>query len=315
MGGGHGVRHRGLLVLFLVAVFVAVQAVQPPPDRPILRPTQRLPWVAFTADLKITHPKRPDQYGRFAQDEHGCRRMETVLYDGTAMVSLTNYEHQKFYQLMRGVWTVQPMRIGPIGAPAPPSRARAKKLDPIEGFDAWLSSTPVKSPRGDYIMESTIIPALNDFEAVRTSPSGETTTAFHIKVGAVDHREFEPPPGAVASERPGYGGFMSFAAVVVHAAFEGAAPVELTTMEEDPAVLRTPGGDTLSIVTTVTDSTEAVVRVRVMKNAKKVRTGLVEGDTVDEIIVKLGDTGRTSKLVENFSVTVIRVGGRTRTVR
>lgn len=158
----------------LLTIVIALQASQAVPAGAVhQRSAPPTAWVAFAADLKITHPDRPDHYGRYVQDEHGCSRRETVHPDGSLMVAINNFDTQKFYQLIRGTWTVRSMRVGPFERRPPPARRRTRKADPIEGFEAWITTINVRSPRGDYVREATIIPALNDFEAIGTRPNGE----------------------------------------------------------------------------------------------------------------------------------------------
>ena len=101
---------------------------------------------------------------------------------------------------------------------------------------------------------------------------------------------------------------MSFQAMDVVVQFGEAAPVTITATEETPSTLRTPGEDTLALVTTVVDAEKDIVRVRVMKNANRVRPGVVQGEVLDEVTVGLGQSVKTTKLVENFTITITRVG-------
>src|SRR5688572_10497981 len=157
-------------MLTLIAIVFALQAGQDVPLPPGHQASPAAAYAAFAADLKITYPNRPDHYGRHLQDEHGCTRRETAHPDGSLIISINNFETEKHYTLMLGVWSVRPMRIGPYGRRPPPPRRRVRKSDAIEGFEAWITSINVRSPRGDYVREATIIPALNDFEAVHTNP-------------------------------------------------------------------------------------------------------------------------------------------------
>ena len=295
----------------LVAVMI-VQVVGAGPQGPqgTLRVMGPKTFVPFSVELKITHPTRPQAFGRHLQDEHGCMRRETVHPDGSLMVTINNYEDAKTYSLMRGNWVAQDIRLIP-GLPRQPSSSRfvTKQVQSIESYDAYLSVIQVKSPRGDYMQESTVIPALNFFAAVQTLPNGDTITAQNIRLGAPDHAEFLPPPGAAIAERPGVRAGQ-FSAVVVAVTFENRGPVELTTTEERPMDLRTPMAETIQIVTTVVDDAKNLVRVRIMKNAAPAGIGNVKGDLLDEVLVHLGGTVRTTKLPENFSVTITRIRDR-----
>ena len=291
-------------MLTFLAIVMTLQAAQ---GVPVPAPPPATGWVPFVADLKITQAGRPDHFGRHLQDEHGCTRQETVNIDASAIISIQNYETQKFYQLLRGTWTVQPMRIGPIARRPPAPRARVKKADPIEGFEAWLTSIQVRSARGDYRREATVIPALNEFEALHTSPNGQTVTAFNIRRIAPDPGEFLPPPSVVLVERQEPGGYITFSAVVVRTQFEGREPLDLVTTEETPADLRTPTDDKLAIVTTIVDDAKNLVRVRVMRNAVRRGLGRVEGDVLEEVQAALGETVKTTRLPENFAISIRRI--------
>lgn len=266
----------------------------------------------FSAELRITHPTRPLAFGRQLQDEHGCMRRETVHPDGSLMITITNFETEKTYRLMRGSWTEQSMRLIP-GLPRRPRTATVERqLNPIEGFEAYLSVMPMKSPRGDYTQESIVIPALNFFVAHQVSQNGETITAQNIRLGAPDHAEFLPPPGAATGKLPGVGGSIQLSAVVIVVTFAGKPPLELTTTEERPVNVTTPVEDTVQLVTTVVDDAKNLVRVRIMKNAvaKGPGPGNVHGDVLDDVQLTLGGTVQTTKLPENFTVTVTRIRDR-----
>jgi hypothetical protein len=289
-----------LLLLLLQAPPAQVgQRIQAPPA-----------FVAFAAELKITNPKRPDAYGRHLQDEHGCTRRETVYPDGAPMITITNFETGKMYRLGRGGWTVQPMRLGPM-----PRRPRTmpviRKVAPIEGFDVWTSTIGVRnSPTGETSRDLLVIPALNFFEPVLRQPNGDTITAHDIRVGAIDHAEFLPPPTVAPTPVDEPGGFLSFQAVAVRITFSEQAAANLDTVEETPVPVRTPGSEHLQIVTTVVDAAKGRVRIRIMTNAKRPRPGVVTGDLLDELELALGQTGQTTKLPQNFSVAVTRIGMR-----
>jgi hypothetical protein len=294
-------------MVMLLAVLIAQMA--PGGIQQSMRVPSPPAFVAFTAELRITHPTRPAALGRYVQDEHGCTRRETVNTDGSLIVTINNFEAARTYSLMRGSWTSQEIRL----IPGLPRRPRTMRVDrpatPVEGFDTYLSSVTVKSSRGDYIREATVAPALNFFEVVQTLPNGDTISAQNIRLGAPDHAEFLPPPGAAIGERPGVRAGQ-FSAVVVAVTFENRGPVELTTTEERPMDLRTPMADTIQIVTTVVDDAKNLVRVRIMKNAASAGIGNVKGDLLDDVLVQLGGTVRTTKLPENFSVTITRIRDR-----
>ena len=284
---------------------------------PTAQPGQRIQapttFVAFSADLKITNPKRPEAFGRHLQDEHGCVRRETVFPDGSPTIVITNHETKKTYRLGTSGWTVQPMRI--IEGPAPfAHRPRTmpviKKVDSIEGFEVWTSSIKVtNSQTGQTSRDMLVIPALNFFEPIQKLGT-DTITAHNIRVGPVDHAEFLPPPSVSPAELQEPGGYLQFQAVELQVLIPDQPAVNLVTTEERLMALQMPGFEDLQIVTTVVDNEKGLVRVRVMTNAKRVRVGVMSGDVLDEVEVSLGSTIRTTKLPQNLTIRVTRIGMR-----
>ena len=267
-------------------------------------------WVSFSAELKITHPSRPTAFGRHVQDEHGCTRRETVNPDGTAMITITNYQTARTYTFGQGAWVSQEIRLIPGLAHRPPDSRVDELVKKIDGFDTYLSSIRITSPKGDSIGQRLVIPALNFFVPEQTRPDGETITAQNLRLGPIDHAEFLPPSGAHVEERPGMRAGQ-FSAVVVWIVFPDRPTIELTTTEERPMAVRTPLGETLQIVTTVVDHAKNVVRVRILKNAKASGPlGNVKGDELGEVHVALGGTVETTTLPENFAVSVRRIRDR-----
>ena len=223
------------------------------------------------------------------------------------MVNILNFETEKMYRLMRGSWTSHPMRLVPSIPRRPMTRALHRRADPVEGFETYVSVVNVKSPRGDYTREAIVAPALNYFEVVQHAGNGETIRAHNIRLGAPDHGEFLPPPGAVVAERPEEGGAMTFQGVDIRIRFSDAPVINLTTVEEQIADVRTPLGERLQVVTRVVDGSERL-RVRVYRNAVRKGPARVEGELLDEIELPFTGSISTTKLVENFVVTVSRVG-------
>jgi hypothetical protein len=263
-------------------------------------------WVAFAADVHIQFAKGTEAWGREVQDEHGCVRHDMVHPDGSAIITILNFQPERMYQLMHGAWKTQPMKMGP--QPHPPTRLRVtRRTDPVDGFDAYISEIPSHSPKGDSIDIVTVVPALNYFRAAYVTLTGERRTATNIHVGPQSHDQFLPPPGAIVTEQPGYGGFMSFAAVVLRLSFVGQPPLEATTIEETAFAITTPAGIPLTLVTGVTDPATHAVRVRVLANAAG-SPGNVRGDQLDEVSVPLGGTAQTTRLGETLTITVTRVG-------
>ena len=290
---------RALVAIGVVAAGTLLRGQSAP------RPEAPSEWVAFSADVRINIPNRPEAWGRYVQDEHGCVRQEMVHPDGSALITITNYQTERFYRLYHGAWTSQPMHIGTISR-RPHQLPVARKTDPIEGFDAYISIVNARSPRGEYKDEATVIPALNYFRAISTTPTGERRAAANIRLGAQTHEQFLPPPGAVVAEEPGFGGFMSFSAVDLRITFAGAPPIEARTTEETAYALKTPSGIALTLVASLIDRDKRLVRIRVLQNATG-RPGDVRGELLDEVQVAVGATGQTTKLGEPFSVTVVRM--------
>jgi hypothetical protein len=294
------------LMVGLVSPGLSILAQDPP------RPAAPRSWVAFSADVRIEMPKRPEAWGRYVQDEHGCVRQEMVHPDGSALITITNFETERMYRLQRGSWTSQPMRMGPMPR-MPRQLPVTRKLEPVEGFDAYLHESTVRpapgttSPRGEYKRVSTVIPALNYFDAVLDLPSGERRTAVNIRLSPQSHEQFLPPPGAAVAEEAGFGGFMSFSAVVLHVAFAGQPPFEAVTTDETAYAVKTPSGIPLTLLTAITDKEKNIVRIRVLQNASG-RAGNVKGDLLDEIHVPLRGTGQATRIGEGLSITVTRVG-------
>jgi hypothetical protein len=291
-------------LLALIAVFLTSVAQLPRPDRSA--PAGPQEWVAFAADLRISIRNRPETWGRYVQDEHGCVRQDVVHPDGSALVTITNYQTERFYRLYHAAWTSQPMRLGTMPR-RPMQRTVGRKTDPIEGFDAYLAEVNSRTPRGDFKEEVTLIPALNYFQPILNTPSGERRTAVNIRIGPQPHEQFLPPPGAVVTEEPGFGGYMSLSAVVLRLAFTGQTPVEVVTTEETAFPLKTPSGLALTLVTSVIDSEKNLVRIRVLNNATG-SPGNVRGELLEEVSLALGASGQTTKIGETLSITVTRVG-------
>lgn len=293
-------------------IFLALVLAQPPAAMPKPAVAPPATWVPFVAELKITDPKQQVRYGRHLQDEHGCSRRDTFNPDGTPKVEISNFENGKSYAFGVDGWISRPMRLPPtVTVHTPPRLHVSEKMGEIEGFETWLAPARVTgSPSGLTPRERIVIPALNFFPAVTVLPSGETRTPRRIRLVAPDPAEFLPPPSASIAEVAGYGGYQRFNAVVLRVVFPDRPATELTTTEEIPLELRTPSGEALQVVTTVADDPNNQVRVRILRNAKRAGLGKYSGDVLDEVTVTLGQVGRTTALVENFTVTVTRIGAR-----
>ena len=299
--------HLGGQVLFTL---LFAQAAAAPPSGGQIRVAGPSTWVPFSAELKIEHPSRPTAFGRFLQDEHGCTRRETVHPDGSLMVTILNFETERMYRLMRGSWTSQPMRLVASLPRRPSTRPLHRKSDPLEGLDTYVSVVNVRTPTGDYTREAVVAPALNYFEVVQQlRPGGETIRAQNIKLAPPAAAEFLPPAGAVVAERPEEGGALTFQAVDIRIVFPQTPPVTLGTTEERLVELKTPLGEKLQLVTRVIDGTERL-RVRVYKNAVRKGAVGVDGELLEEVELPFTGSAATTRLVENFEVTVARVGMR-----
>jgi hypothetical protein len=287
----------------LLAAAVAVSGLahaQKPAD-----PAGPREWVAFAADIHITFANGREAWGRRVQDEHGCTRDEMVHPDGSALITLLNFQTERTYRLYHGSWTSQPMKMGTMTR-TPIQMRVSRKTDSIEGFGAWIREANVRSPKGDYTEVVTVIPALNFFQAAYVTPNGEHRSAVNIKVGPQEHDQFVPPPGALVTEQPGFGGFMSFSAVALRLTFAGQAPVDVVTTEETAYTVKTPSGIPLTLVTSVTDPVKHFVRIRVLANATG-SPGNVRGDLLDEVTVAPGESGQTTRLGETLTIAVTRV--------
>jgi hypothetical protein len=295
-------------MVYVLLAMVLQAPPQPPVDRS-LRVASPATWIAFSADVKVVIPGQPERWGRHVQDEHGCRRQEVFHPDGSSMITLLNFQTQRMYRLFRGAWTSQPMKIGPVDNRRPYSLSVTRKAPSIEGFDAYVHESNVRGPRGNFTRTAVVIPALNFFEAVTTTFSGETRTAVNIRVEPQLHDQFLPPRDAAVAEQPGYGGFMEFAAVVLQIAFPGQPATQITTTEENAFALKTPAGMSITLVTSVTDFEKNIVRVRLLSNATG-SPGNVKGDLIDEVTVALGNTAATTRLGETLTISVTRIGTR-----
>ena len=284
-----------MLSQLLVLLLLLPQNAQPSPlDVP--RPKT---WVAFSADTQHGPPER-EARGRFAQDEHGCQRVEFHYPDGTSTISILNLPEQKHYTHRDGFWKWQRIRLLDHLPSAPV--ALGQKLETLEGHAAYQRVHTINSADGRYDVDDVIIPALNDFVARRVSRQ-DNKIAHNIKLGAQDHKEFSPADGAYLIADEGRSQWISYARLTLRIAFPGAAPVDLQTREEQSDRIQTPNGSVLRLSTRRVDDQPDRIRVRV--------------DTVDlrsipleELVFGLAETGTTRTLAENFSITVLSVGGK-----
>ena len=224
--------------------------------------------------------------------------------------ALLTDDPEMMYSLMRVLWSSQPMRLIAAIPRRPRTMPLDRKSDPIDGIDTYVSIVNVKGPNGPYTRETIVAPALNYFEVVQQlRQGGETIRAQNIKFASPDHAEFLPPAGAAIAQLAEEGGSMTFQAVDIRIHFANAPVLNLTTTEEQIAELKSPLGERLQVVTRVIDGSDRL-RVRVYKNAVRKGPARVEGDLLDEIEIQFGGSTTTTKLVENFVVTLARVGMR-----
>ena len=99
-------------------------------------------------------------------------------------------------------------------------------------------------------------------------------------------------------------------AVELEVAINEGPPANMVAAEESLMPVRAPGFEHLQMVTTVVDNEKGLVRVRVMANAKRAGVGKVSGDILDEVDVLLGSTVQTTKLPQNLTIRVLRIGMR-----
>jgi hypothetical protein len=269
-------------------------------------------WVPFSAQLKVVHPDGSELPGRFFRDEHGCERQETPTGPRRSTVlSIKNFEKWVFYQKMNDRWTVQAMKPGPEGnVPHRRFGSLTKLPDLYEGFEVYEQQVPSHGPKGTTMVRHVLAPELNFYLVMTEMPVGRILRAHTIQLGPQDHSLFELPAGAVATERPGYGGSMVFGAVVLRIMFPGSTPQDLVTTEEAATKLTTPEGDVLFVVTSVVDHALNRVRITVLRDATG-RPGAVRGTALDEVSVVLGGAVHTTKLRENFEISVVRILDRT----
>lgn len=293
--------------LATLGLFVSVAALQTP-----LVPQPPAParmWVAFSAQLRYVTPDGLELTGRFFRDEHGCERRETPTGpQRSTIISIQNFEKQLFYQMMRDSWNVQPMRIAG-GRPMPRRIGRPTGVkDTREGYDVIEVEIQVRGRAGSTARRMLVAPRLNDFPMQQDyNVSGLRETAHSIVEGPPDHSLFVPPAGVIITEREGFGGSMSFAAVELAITLPGRAPIQAVTTEETIYPLQLPSGDTVALVTTAIGDAHDRVRIRIMRNASG-RPGAVKGDVIDDLELPLGGSSPTARLRENFEIRVVRIG-------
>lgn len=293
-------------MLRAIAVLLTLAAGAPYPQEPA--PKLSTDWVPFSALLRITRPDGSESAGRFYRDQHGCERQETQMGpQGTLIVTIKNFETERFYRLMLDRWSSQQMRVGPERT-APrksgPTRASPTKR---EGFDVFPVRVTTERRGGTKtVTRSLVAPQLDGFALEREIPPDRLQTAHSIRLGPPDPTLFLPPAGQPITEEPGYGGFMSFSAVELRIAFPGRPPIDVVTTEETPYTFQTPSGQPLSLVVAVTDRLLDRVVIRIMRNASG-RAGNIKGELLEVLETPLGGTRSTIRQAENFEVTVIRI--------
>jgi hypothetical protein len=276
--------------------------------QPTAQPTK---WVPFSAELTLHRADGTTAPGRFYQDEHGCERQETPTGPrGTMVVTIQNFEEQKFYQSINGRWTVAPMRL-PNGHKMPRVIRGTPLERKLDGFSLVEQRLPSRKPDGTVSeVRHVLVPELNYFLAER--PSGlkdqDLIKAHSINVSPPDPSLFAPPVGTELREVAGYSGSMQFVAVELQVRLPGREAFKVETMEMKPATVSMPNGETLFLVTEVLASDSQRVSVKVMRNAVG-RPGAVRGDVVETLEIPLGGGLATTKLAENFEIRVVRIGG------
>jgi hypothetical protein len=296
-----------LHIIVMATALVTAQGLVPGSE-----PSQNIPspahWVPFSVQLKVIHADGSELPGRFFRDQHGCERQEIPTGPRrSTILTIKNFEKGVFYRKMVEQWTVQPMKLGPEGnVPHKRFGSLTKLPDLYEGFEVYEQQVPSHGPKGTTMVRHVLAPELNFYLVMTEMPVGRILRAHNIQLGPQDHSLFELPAGAVATERPGYGGAMVFAAVVLRVTFPGSAPQDLLTTEERASKLTTPEGDVLFVMTSVVDPALNRVRVTVLRDATG-RLGAVRGTVLDEASVMLGGAVHTTKLRENFEISVVRI--------
>jgi hypothetical protein len=304
-------RASRIAVALITTLCITAAAAAQEPVPPERRPGQFFPpapseWVAFSAEFEVFAPGHPPRYGRHVQDEHGCQRREIPDAEDRTVITIRNELTNTTYRYADGQWTAQSMRPGPERRRPSTRMAVDGPAPSFEGFDTYILQRTVTDGSR---RETIVIPALNFFLPVVQPPEGPTLTARNIVVGPQDHALFLPPPNAKVTPIEGIGGSMQFSAVVVAVTFPGRPARELTTTEERPYEFTTPEGRTYHLVTTVTDWERNEVRVRLMRDPKWSITKLT-GEVLDEIQLRLGGSGETTKMPENFRLRITRIRDR-----
>jgi hypothetical protein len=292
-----------MLGTLLVVLLLVPQT--PPQDRPLDVPRPKT-WIAFSADIQYGPPQE-EARGRYVQDEHGCQRVEFHRPDGTSTISILNVPEQKNYTLRDGLWKWQQTRLLDYlpGAPV----ALEQRLEALEGLAAYRRVHTINSANGRYDVDDVIIPALNDFVARRVSRQ-DNNVAHNIKIGVQDHKEFSPADGAylIADETRSH--WVSYARLTLRIAFPNAAPIDLQALEDQGVRIQTPGGSAMQLL--ARRRVDQPDRLHVTLQAFLTGAGPRDVRTVvlEEFEFGLTETGTTRTLAENFSITVLSVGGK-----
>ena len=154
------------VIALIVCVIASGASLAGQTKRPAAGPDT---WVALSADLRINIPNRPETWGRYVQDEHGCVRQDVVA-DGSALISLPTFKPSDVR--LYGSWMSQPMRMGTL--PRRPVQGPAgRKTEPIE---TEASSRTNGIRRGVTIGSPDDHSGAQLFRAIVNFPSGERRT-------------------------------------------------------------------------------------------------------------------------------------------
>ena len=196
-----------LIALGLVATSTYGRILQEP--RPLLEAPDT--WVAFQADISITHPGGPESAGRFYRASSGSYRMDTgPTIDDVKVVFIASFSEGVNYSWNEdGGWSwedarhrIQPIRVpeGLEGWTLHPGRVALRVGEsgdmnaPTGGFEAY------QVVRSDGVT-SFQVPALNFYPIVLTRPDGRYQKYYNVDLVEPDSALFRPPPGAAVIPR------------------------------------------------------------------------------------------------------------------
>lgn len=179
-------------------------------------------WVAFSADLEVTHADRDLRVvGRFFRDTHGCGRMETGRDGNVELIYIKNIPRSEYYSWSKKTdeWVAGRMKLPsdgwrpiqrPIGAAGYQKRAlfaeirkgRPYSLRASEGFAAYT----LVNGSGTFSLQ---IPELNFFDVLTHSLEGRREAYSNLVLENQPQNLFEPPQGIAVLSTDKVGGIVS----------------------------------------------------------------------------------------------------------